>query len=115
MGTHLITQSPFEYSIHICMIRPVQFLLRANARYEQHLSATRPPGKFPLPRGMNEKYAGVPIEDVPQDEIWWALRPSNRHQDWVCRVYFVLFVIWLVEHALRPVPAVVRCERTLPG
>ena len=60
---------------------------RANARYEQHLAATREPGEylFPRGRGNHRDYIGMPIKDIPQDVVWWALRPSNRHQRWVCR------------------------------
>ncbi|KAG8217028.1 hypothetical protein J3R82DRAFT_7344 [Butyriboletus roseoflavus] len=45
------------------------------------------PGKFPLFRGSNSKYADLPIEDVPQDVMWWALRPSNSQRDWYQPLY----------------------------
>ena len=63
------------------------FFRRANARYEQHLSATREPGEFPYPQGNHRGYTGKAIKDIPQDVVWWALRASNRHQDWVCRFF----------------------------
>ncbi|KAH0826798.1 hypothetical protein J3R83DRAFT_5221 [Lanmaoa asiatica] len=82
MGEYLITQPPFEHSSHMYGSEQYNFFVRANARYEQHLATTCAPGKSLLPRGTSHEYAGVPIEDVPQDDIWWALRPSNRHQAW---------------------------------
>jgi hypothetical protein len=60
------------------------FFKRANTRYEEHLAATRESGEFPYPRGNNRNHTGKPIKDVPQDDVWWALRPSNHHQGWVC-------------------------------
>ncbi|KAF8554119.1 hypothetical protein OG21DRAFT_1509253 [Imleria badia] len=63
------------------------FFKRANTRYEEHLAATRESGEFPYPRGNNRNHTGKPIKDVPQDDVWWALRPSNHHQGWYQPMY----------------------------
>ena len=39
------------------------------------------PGWFPFPYGT---HMGVPIRDVPQDYVWWALRLDNKYEGWVC-------------------------------
>lgn len=83
MGKH---NDSILYAMLMCAIQQYNDMVEENSRYEEWLSArTRSPGELPYPPGNNGDYTGIPIKDIPQDVVWWALRPSNHHQGWVCR------------------------------
>ncbi|KAF8431090.1 hypothetical protein L210DRAFT_3561201 [Boletus edulis BED1] len=63
------------------------FFVRASDRLEQHRAATQEPGEFPLRSGISDKYTGMPIKDIPQDDVWWFLRFSNRQKGWYQPLY----------------------------
>ena len=83
MGTYLIIRSSRAFT-HAWLGQYNDFM-GANTRYEQHLAETRESGDFPFPPGHINKYEGKHIKNVPQDAVWWALRPANQREGWVRR------------------------------